>query len=153
MSWLQLGGDRVADLAHLGQARQPRAEALDRLELGRPGGHPAERPRRADGDRGVARQGLRRVEVDLAPAVRRGRGRGRATPWSSWPSTSGAMSSVSTPSWTAAARIGLAERGASGPSEERPAGAAGFPLRVRAALEVAGDGEERVREAGCRRAS
>ena len=66
----QLGGDGVADLAHLGEARQPRAEALDRLELGRPGGHPAERPGGAHGDGRVAGEGLGAVEVDLAPAVR-----------------------------------------------------------------------------------
>ena len=66
----QLGGDGVADLAHLGEPRQPRAEALDRLQLGRPGGHPAERPGGAHGDGRVAGEGLGAVEVDLAPAVR-----------------------------------------------------------------------------------
>ena len=65
----ELGGDRVADLADVGEPRQPRPQALDRLELGRPGRHPAERARRPDRDRRVAREGLGTVEVDLAPAM------------------------------------------------------------------------------------
>ncbi len=65
----ELGGDGVADVVHVRDACEAGTQALDRLELGRPGGHPAERARGSHGDRRVARERLGGVEVTLAPAV------------------------------------------------------------------------------------
>ena len=65
----ELGGDRDADVVHVRDTRQAGAKALDRLELGRPGGHPAEGARGSHGDRRIARERLGGVEVALAPAV------------------------------------------------------------------------------------
>ena len=75
----QLGRDRVADGADVVEPRQPGPQPLDRLQLGRPGRHPSEGPRRPDGDGRVARERLRGVDVHLAPPVRSGRGRDTAS--------------------------------------------------------------------------
>ena len=66
----QLAGDRLADLVDARQPAQSRPELLDRLELGRPGGHPLEVLGGPDGDARLGRQGADRVELVVGPVVR-----------------------------------------------------------------------------------
>ena len=126
---------------HVGEARQPRAEALDRLELGRPGGHPAEGPRRADGDRRRRRRAPRRRRGPPRASGAGGRGRGRAMPWSSWPSTSGASEQACRrPPGRRRPGAGWTTAAASGPSStDRPA-RRDVALPGAGLLQLAGDG-------------
>ena len=71
MSCPQLGRDREADLAIARQAREPDAQLLDRLELGGPGRHLLEVLGVLDRDRRLRRERRHRVELVVAPGVRR----------------------------------------------------------------------------------
>ena len=66
----ELGRDGLADLADARQAVEPRAELLDRLELGRPGRHLAVVLGGLDGHRRLGGEGRHRVELTLRPGVR-----------------------------------------------------------------------------------
>ena len=66
----QLGRDRLADLVDARQPAEPRAELLDRLELGRPGRHPLEVLGGPDGDARLGRERADRVELVVGPVVR-----------------------------------------------------------------------------------
>ena len=79
----QLGGDGQADLAHAREVVEPRAELLDRLELGGPGRHLLEVLGGPDRDAGLGRErgdglelvgdpGMRRVVVDVEHAEQLG---------------------------------------------------------------------------------
>ena len=66
----QLGRDRQADLGDARQPVQPRAELLDRLELGGPGRHPLEVLGGPDRDARLGRQRADGVELVRGPVVR-----------------------------------------------------------------------------------
>ena len=118
----QLGRDGQADLGHARQPVQPRAELLDRLELGRPGRHPLVVLGGPDGDARLGRQRRDRLELVGGPLVRLvvidvEHARGARVP-----SSSGAVHSVSKPfldhgrpDVLAARVVAVADR------EERPA--------------------------------
>ena len=66
----QFGRDRLPDLRHAGQAVEPRAKLLDRLQLCSPCGHPLEILGRPDRDADLGRQGFDGIELGLRPAMR-----------------------------------------------------------------------------------
>ncbi len=66
----ELRRDRGPDVTDIADPGESRPQPLDGLQLGGPGGHPAERARRADGDRGVARERFGSFEIAVSPAVR-----------------------------------------------------------------------------------
>ena len=66
----ELGGDRLADLLDARQAAEPRAELLDRLELGRPRRQLGVVPGGLDRDRRLGRERVHRLELVVGPGVR-----------------------------------------------------------------------------------
>ena len=71
MSWRSSVAIAMADLAIAGQARQPGAQLLDRLELGGPGRHLLVVLGVLDRDRRLRRERRHRVELVVGPGVRR----------------------------------------------------------------------------------